>query len=70
MSPTMITPGLLIRNCTRGTRSISAPSTNVPNLTTQLSAAAIAFVAGFSIEILFAILDRFFRIIQEFAGCK
>jgi hypothetical protein len=48
--------------------SFTTSSTNVPNLSTQLSAAAIAFVAGFSIEILFAILDRFIRIIQEFAG--
>jgi hypothetical protein len=48
--------------------SFTSTSTDVPSLSHQLSAAAIAFVAGFSIEILFAILDRFIRIIQEFAG--
>jgi len=48
--------------------SFATSSTDVPSLSTQLSAVAIAFVAGFSIEILFAILDRFIRIIQEFAG--
>ena len=48
--------------------SFSTSAANAPNLSTQLSAAAIAFVAGFSIEILFAILERFIRIIQEFAG--
>lgn len=42
--------------------------TEVPSLSTQLSAGAIAFVAGFSIEILFALLDRLIRIIREFAG--
>ena len=48
--------------------SFTTTSTDMPSLSTQLSAAAIAFVAGFSIEILFAILDRFIRIIREFAG--
>jgi hypothetical protein len=46
----------------------TSATNNAPNLSTQLSAAAIAFVAGFSIEIVFAILERFIRIIQEFAG--
>jgi len=48
--------------------SFTTTSTEVRQLSTQLSAAAIAFIAGFSIEILFAMLDRFIRIIQEFAG--
>jgi len=48
--------------------SFTTSAASVPNLSTQLSAAAIAFVAGFSIEILFTILDRFIRVIQEFAG--
>jgi len=48
--------------------SFTTTSTNAPTLSTQLSASAIAFIAGFSIEILFAILDRFIRIVQEFAG--
>jgi hypothetical protein len=48
--------------------SFATSSTDVRSLSTQLSATAIAFVAGFSIEIVFAILDRFIRIIQEFAG--
>jgi hypothetical protein len=42
--------------------------TNAPSLTNQLSATAIPFFAGFSIEILFVILDRLIRIIQDFAG--
>jgi hypothetical protein len=50
--------------------SFATASADVPKLSTQLSAAAIAFVAGFSIEILFAILDRFIRIVQEFAGAN
>jgi hypothetical protein len=48
--------------------SFTTTSTDIPSLSTQLSASAIAFIAGFSIEILFAILDRFIRIVQEFAG--
>lgn len=48
--------------------SFTATHTEVPSLTTQLSASAIAFVAGFSIEVLFALLDRLIRIIREFAG--
>jgi hypothetical protein len=48
--------------------SFTSTSADVPSFSNQLSAAAIAFVAGFSIEILFAILDRFIRIMQEFAG--
>jgi hypothetical protein len=48
--------------------SLSTSSTNLPSLSTQLPAVAIAFVAGFSIEILFAILDRFIKIFQDFAG--
>jgi hypothetical protein len=51
--------------------SFAANAGDVPSLSTQLSAATIAFfVAGFSIEILFAILDRFIRIVQEFAGAN
>jgi hypothetical protein len=48
--------------------STATTHTEVPSLSTQLSAGAIAFVAGFSIEILFALLDRLIRIIREFAG--
>jgi hypothetical protein len=48
--------------------SFATSATNAPSLTNQLSASAIAFVAGFSIEILFAVLDRLIRIIQDFAG--
>ena len=48
--------------------SLTTTPTDVPSLSTQLSAGAIAFVAGFSIEILFAILNHLIRIIQEFAG--
>jgi hypothetical protein len=48
--------------------SAATTHTEVPSLSTQLSAGAIAFVAGFSIEILFALLDRLIRIIREFAG--
>lgn len=48
--------------------SFTTSSSNVPTLSTQFSALSMAFVAGFSIEILFAILDRCIRIIQEFTG--
>jgi hypothetical protein len=50
--------------------SFTTTSTDAPQFSAQLSAAAIAFIAGFSIEILFAVLDRFIRIIQEFAGAN
>lgn len=48
--------------------STATTPTEVASLSTQLSASAIAFVAGFSIEILFALLDRLIRIMREFAG--
>ncbi len=48
--------------------SISSGGPQASQLTTALSALAIAFVAGFSIEILFSLLDRLIRIVQEFAG--
>jgi hypothetical protein len=48
--------------------SFVTSATNAPSLTSQLSASAIAFIAGFSIEILFAVLDRLIHIIQDFAG--
>jgi len=48
--------------------SFATSTTSTASLTNQLSASAIAFVAGFSIEILFAIMDRLIRIIQDFAG--
>lgn len=48
--------------------STATTHTEVASLSTQLSASAIAFVAGFSIEILFALLDRLIRIMREFAG--
>jgi hypothetical protein len=51
------------------TTTSSIPS-DAPSLSKHLSMAAIAFVAGYSIEILFALLERLIKIIQEFAGAN
>lgn len=47
--------------------TIGAGTSPAPALSTQLTPLAMAFVAGFSVEILFALLDRFIKVIKDFA---
>lgn len=47
--------------------TIGTGTTAGPSLSSQLSPLAMAFLAGFSVEILFSILDRFIKVFRDFA---